>query len=444
VFEGIAGKLQGIFRRLRGEGYLTEANIREGLRDIRLALLEADVHFRVVKDLIARVQERALGEEVLRSLTPGQQFVKVVRDAIEETLGEGTEALRLPARLPSALMLVGLQGSGKTSTAGKIGARLREQGRNPLLVPCDVYRPAAIDQLRVVAAGAKLAFHEPGASRDPHAIAGAAMQAAAHNGFDVAIVDTAGRLHIDAALMEELQRLQRELRPFETLYVADAMTGQDAVRSAGEFHRLLPLTGIVLTKLDGDARGGAALSIRSATGVPIKFVGVGEKVADLEPFHPDRMASRILGMGDILSLIEKAESAFEEDEAAELQRKVTGREALTLEDLREQIGKLRRMGPLAQILEMIPGLGGRLPEGAGDEEAVGRTQAILDSMTAEERRDHTLLDGSRKRRIARGSGTSVPEINRVLRQFVQMRRMMKGMAGIARRGGRGLPTLTRH
>jgi len=438
MFEGLSGKLQTVFRKLRGEGTLTEANIREGLREIRLALLEADVNFQVVKDLVARVQERALGEEVLRSLSPGQQFVKVVRDALEETLASERAALKFPSRFPAALMLVGLQGSGKTSTAGKLGARLKGNGRNPLLVPCDVYRPAAIDQLRTVAAGAGLAFHEPGGERDPLRIARGAMQAAAQTGYDIAVIDTAGRLHIDAPLMEELQRLNEALQPFEVLYVADAMTGQDAVRSAGEFHRQLPLSGVILTKLDGDARGGAALSIKVVTGLAIKFVGTGEKVSDLEPFHPERMASRILGMGDVLSLIEKAEAAFDAGEAVQLQRKMEHGEGLSLEDFRDQLRKVRKMGPLGQLLEMIPGLGGKLPTDVDDSQ-LKRIEAILDSMTVAERRDHSLLGGSRKKRIARGSGTSVQDVNRLLKQFVQMRRMMKTVAASGRRGARGLP-----
>jgi len=438
MFEGLSGKLQTVFRKLRGEGSLTEANIREGLREIRLALLEADVNYQVVKDLTARVQERALGEEVLRSLSPGQQFVKVVRDALEETLTSERAALKLPARFPAALMLVGLQGSGKTSTAGKLGTRLKGSGRNPLLVPCDVYRPAATDQLRTVAAGAGLAFHEPGGDRDPVRIARGAMQAAAQTGYDIAVIDTAGRLHIDAPLMEELQRLHEAVQPFEVLYVADAMTGQDAVRSAGEFHRQLPLSGVILTKLDGDARGGAALSIKVVTGLPIKFVGTGEKVADLEPFHPERMASRILGMGDVLSLIEKAEAAFDEEDAVQLQRKLEGGQGLSLEDFRDQLRKVRKMGPLGQLLEMIPGMGGKLPADVDDSQ-LKRIEAILDSMTVAERRDHSLLSGSRKKRIARGSGTSVQDVNRLLKQFVQMRRMMKTVAASGRRGARGFP-----
>jgi signal recognition particle subunit SRP54 len=437
MFEGLSERLQAVFRRLKGEGHLTEANIRDSVREIRLALLEADVNFQVVKELVERVRERALGEEVLRSLSPGQQFVKVVRDALEETLGGGAEPLRSPRRKPGALMLVGLQGSGKTTTAAKIGARLKEQGRSPLLVPCDVNRPAAADQLRTVARSAGLAFHEPGAGRDALAIARQAMAAAAGSGHDVAILDTAGRLHVDEDLMEELCRLEADLQPFEVLYVADAMTGQDAVRSAGEFHRRLSLTGVVLTKLDGDARGGAALSIKHVTGLPIKLVGTGERVQDLEPFHADRMASRLLGMGDVLSLIERAESALEAEEAQRLEKKLRSRESLSLEDFRDQLRGLRRMGPLGQILEMIPGLGPQIA-GSGVEEAdLKRVEAILDSMTPGERRDHSLLNGSRKRRIARGSGTSVPEINRLLKQFVQMRKMMKMMAG-AGRAGRGL------
>ena len=437
MFEGLSDKLQAVFRRLRGEGHLSEADIREGLREIRLALLEADVNFQVVKDLVGRVRERALGEEVLRSLTPGQQFVKVVRDALEAVLGEGAQPIRPPARKPGALMLVGLQGSGKTTTAAKLGRRLKAQGGNPVLVPCDVYRPAATEQLRALAASAGLAVHEPGGSRDPLAIARAAMDTAARTGYDIAVLDPAGRLHVDETLMDELQRLQTKLQPFEVLYVADAMTGQDAVQSAGEFHRRLALTGVVLTKLDGDARGGAALSIKFVTGVPIKLVGTGEKIEDLETFHPDRMASRILGMGDVLSLIEKAESVFEEEEAVRLQKKLRGKESLTLEDFRDQLQKLRKMGPLSQVLEMIPGVGSQMAGADLDDGELRRVEAIIGSMTATERRDHTLLSGSRKRRIARGSGTSVQDVNRLLKQFVQMRKMMKGMAA-ATRGRKGL------
>ena len=437
MFEGLSQKLQGVFRKLRGEGQLSESNIREGLREIRLALLEADVHFQVVKDLIARVRERALGEEVLRSLTPGQQFIKVVREALEEVLGEGAEPLGVPSRKPGALMLVGLQGSGKTTTAAKLGRRLKAEGRNPLLVPCDVYRPAATEQLRVVARSAGLAFHEPEGQKDPLAIARGAMSAAASTGYDIVILDTAGRLHIDEALMEELQRLQSELKPFEVLYVADAMTGQDAVRSAGEFHRQLSLSGVVLTKMDGDARGGAALSIKFVTGVPIKLVGTGEKLEDLETFHPDRMTSRILGMGDVLSLIEKAETVYDEEESRRLGKKLRGKESLDLSDFRDQLRKLRKMGPLGQILEMLPGMGPGVNLQDADETELKRVEAILDSMTLAEQRDHTLLNGSRKRRIARGSGTSVQDVNRLLKQFVQMRKMMKSMAA-STRGGKGL------
>ncbi|MGD8377821.1 MAG: signal recognition particle protein [Acidobacteriota bacterium] len=440
MFEGLSDKLQGVFRKLRGEGHLSEANIREGLREIRLALLEADVHFQVVKDLIARVRERALGEEVLRSLTPGQQFVKVVRDGLVEVLGEGAEPLRRPPRMPGTVMMVGLQGSGKTTTSGKLGLRLKGEGRNPLLVPCDVYRPAATDQLRTVARGAGLAFHEPEEERDPLAIARGALKAAAATGFDIVVLDTAGRLHIDEALMQELQRLQSDLQPFEVLYVADAMTGQDAVRSAGEFHRQLALSGVVLTKMDGDARGGAALSIKFVTGVPIKLVGTGEKLEDLETFHPERMASRILGMGDVLSLIERAESVYDEEESRRLQKKLRSKDSLSLADFRDQLRKLRRMGPLSQIIEMIPGLGPGVQAGDADEGELRRVEAIIDSMTPAERHDHTLLNGSRKKRIARGSGTSVQDVNRLLKQFVQMRKMMKGMAA-AGRGGRKLPGL---
>jgi signal recognition particle subunit SRP54 len=439
VFDGLSGKLQDVFRRIRGEGRLTESNIQRTLREIRLALLEADVHFQVVKDLIARVREQALGEEVLRSLTPGQQLVKVVHHALEEVLGEGSADLKLPGRVPAALMLVGLQGSGKTSTSGKLGLRLKGEGHAPLLVPCDVYRPAATEQLRTLARSADLGFHEPGGEGKPLAIVRGAMEEARRTGYDVLVVDTAGRLHIDEPLMEELKQLQKELTPFEVLYVADAMTGQDAVRSAGEFHRQLALTGVVLTKLDGDARGGAALSIKHVTGLPIRFAGTGEKLEDLERFHPDRMASRILGMGDVLTLVEKAEGLYEEDEARQFQKKLRSRDSLDLEDFRDQLRKLRRMGPLSQVLEMIPGLGGKVPMGDVDEGQFKQVEAIIDSMTPAERKDPSLLNGSRRRRIARGSGTTVQDVNRLLKQFVQMRKMMKTMAGAARKGGVGSP-----
>ncbi len=439
MFDGLTGKLQAVFRRVRGEGRITESNMRESLREIRMALLEADVHFQVVKALLAQVRERALGEEVLRSLTPGQQLVKIVKEALEEVLGTGVEDLKVPGKRPATLMLVGLQGSGKTSTAGKLGLRLKRQGNTPLLVPCDVYRPAAIEQLRVLAESTGLGFFEPGDLRDPQAIAAAGLKEAARTGYDVVVVDTAGRLHIDETMMGELEALRTTLNPFEILFVADAMTGQDAVRSAGEFHRQLPLTGVILTKLDGDARGGAALSIRHVTGLPIKFVGMGEKMENLEQFHPERMASRILGMGDVLSLVEKAESVFEEGEAHKLEKKLRSRESLNLEDFRDQLRKLRRMGPLGQLLEMIPGLGGNIPEGAVDEKQLGRVEAMIDSMTPVERRDPSVLNGSRRRRIARGSGTTVQDVNRLLKQFVQMRKMMKNMVGAGGKGGFRLP-----
>jgi len=439
MFEGLTDKLQGVFRRIRGEGHISEKNIQDSLREIRMALLEADVHFQVVKTLLARVREQALGEEVLRSLKPGQQLVKIVRDALEEILGSEGAELKIPARKPAALMLVGLQGSGKTSTAAKLARRLQQQDRTPLLVPCDVYRPAAMEQLRVLADSLDLAFHEPGEERSPARIAAAAMEEAARTGFDVVLIDTAGRLHIDQELMGELEVLRETVNPFEILFVADAMTGQDAVRSAGEFHRQLPLTGVILTKMDGDARGGAALSIRHVTGLPIKFVGVGERMEDLEPFHPDRMASRILGMGDVLTLVEKAESVFEEDEARQLQKKMRSKESLNLEDFRDQLRKLRRMGPISQLLEMIPGMGGKIPVGEADEGQLQKVEAMIDSMTPAERRDPSLLNGSRRKRVARGSGSTVQDVNRLLKQFVQMRKMMKSMAGTGGKGGFRIP-----
>ncbi len=439
MFEGLTDKLQGVFRRIRGEGHISEKNIQDSLREIRMALLEADVHFQVVKTLLARVREQALGEEVLRSLKPGQQLVKIVRDALEEVLGSEGAELKIPGRKPAALMLVGLQGSGKTSTAAKLALRLRKQDRTPLLVPCDVYRPAAIEQLRVLAGSLDLAFHEPREERNPAHMAAAAMEEAARTGFDVVLIDTAGRLHIDQELMGELEVLRETVHPFEILFVADAMTGQDAVRSAGEFHAQLPLTGAILTKMDGDARGGAALSIRHVTGLPIKFIGVGERMEDLEPFHPDRMASRILGMGDVLTLVEKAESVFEEEEARQLQKKMRSKESLNLEDFRDQLRKLRSMGPLSQLLEMIPGMGGKIPVGEADEGQLQKVEAMIDSMTPGERRDPSLLNGSRRKRVARGSGSTVQDVNRLLKQFVQMRKMMKSMAGTGGKGGFRIP-----
>jgi signal recognition particle subunit SRP54 len=442
VFENLAERLQRVLKDLGGQGRVSEAVLQQSLREVRLALLEADVHVGVAKTLLERVREKALGQEVLRSLTPGQQVVKIVRDELEALLGGGLATpLRFAPRPPTVLLLVGLQGSGKTTSAAKLGAWLKRAGRYPYLVPADVYRPAAIEQLVRIGTAAGLKVHAHDGRQKPLDIAREAVGQALRSGFDTVIVDTAGRLHVDEALMDELRELKRALAPTEILFVADAMTGQDAVRSAGEFHAALTATGVVLTKLDGDARGGAALSIRHVTQLPIKFVGIGEKVTDFEPFHPERMVGRILGMGDVLGLIEKAEETFDERETEELERKLR-RNEFTLGDFRDQLRRLRRMGPLSSVVAMLPGMS-HVREGDLDAQALVRVIAIIDSMTPRERANPRLLDGSRKRRISRGSGRGVAEINRLLKQFAQIRRMMKTAQAAVKGKGRGsrLPRL---
>ena len=438
MLENLTSRLQQVLRNIRGEGRLTEKNIQDGLREIRMALLEADVNLKVAKAFIERVRARALGQEVLESLSPAQHLVKILRDELEALLGEGTAEISLRGPAPAILMMVGLQGSGKTSTAAKLALRLKGQGRVPLLVPADVYRPAAVDQLEVLARTSGLNVFDGKGATDPRAICRDALSLAKSTGYDTMIVDTAGRLHIDGAMMTEVKDLCTILAPREILYVADSMTGQDAVTSAGAFAAAVPLTGVVLTKLDGDTRGGAALSIKETIGVPIKFIGVGEKMVDLEPFHPDRLASRIIGMGDVLGLIERAEAASEGEDPEELARQLVEGD-FTLEDLRHQLGRVRRMGPLSSLLEMLPGFGG-LPEGMSlEDDALKSTQAILDSMTADERMRPSIISGSRKRRIAKGSGTKVQDINRLLKQHAQMKKMMRTMTAKGRggRGGRG-------
>jgi signal recognition particle subunit SRP54 len=433
VFESLSERLQRTLKNLRGQGRVNEAVLQASLREIRMALLEADVHVSVVRDLTGAVREKALGEEVLRSLTPGQQVVKIVRDELARLLGEAEPArLRFASKPPTVVLLAGLQGSGKTTTAAKLGVWLKRDGHHPFLVPADVYRPAAIEQLVRVARSAGLSVLEHDGSAKPIDIARRGVDEARRSGHDVVLVDTAGRLHVDEALMDEVRGIRAALEPQEVLFVADAMTGQDAVRSAGEFHAALRCTGVVLTKLDGDARGGAALSIRHVTGVPVKFVGVGEKPGDLEPFHPDRMVGRILGMGDVLSLIEKAEQAIDEDEARELEKKLR-HDRFTLEDFRDQLKMLRRMGPLSGVVAMLPGMS-HVRESDLDSGALVRAIAIVDSMTPPERSNPRLLDGSRKKRVSRGSGQSVQEINRLLKQFAQMQRMMKTMRTAAKKG----------
>ena len=429
MFEGLQGKLQGVFRDLRGEGRITPEVLEEALRQIRMALLEGDVHFRVVKSFIERVRERAAAEEVLASLTPAQQVVKIVRDELSALLGdEGTE-LRLDGR-PAVVLLAGLQGSGKTTTAGKLARRLQQRGRHPMLVAGDLQRAAAVEQLVQVGRAVGVPVLGPDPGEKVEQLAERALKVARDRGHDVLIFDTAGRLHVDEALMAEIRRLADRLQPSEALFVADAMTGQDAVKSAGAFAAALPLTGAILTKLDGDSRGGAALSIRTVAKVPIRFVGTGERAEQLELFHPDRMASRIIGMGDVLSLIERAEQQIDQGEAQRLAEGL-GRGQLTLEDLRDQMRQIRKLGSMGQILEMLPKVGPLrgLDNLQVDDGQLKRVEAILDSMTPLERRRPQLLDGSRKRRIARGSGTHVQEINQLLRQYQQMQKMLKGGQG---------------
>jgi len=439
MFDSLSARLQDVFRGLRGEVRLTEQSVESALREIRMALLEADVNFKVVKAFVDRVRDRAVDQEVLRSLTPGQQVVRIVRDEMLALFGEIPGGLPPSSVTPRVILLLGLQGSGKTTTSGKLAVWLKRQGRHPVLVSTDVRRPAAIEQLGIVGRQSGAAVYDPAGNLDPVARAEGAVADARLRGFDVVIVDTAGRLHIDDELMDELVAIKRAVSPVDLLYVADAMTGQDAIKSAGEFNRRVGVTGVVLSKLDGDARGGAALSVVSVVGVPIAFVGSGERLQDLEPFHPDRVVSRVLGMGDVLSLIEKAEQAIDKDQAKQLEEKIR-RDQFTLEDFRDQLRTLRRMGPLEHLLGMIPGMPNlkeAAPDGI-DEKQVHRIEAIINSMTPHERRSHHVINGSRRKRIARGSGTSVEEVNRLLKQFVQMRKMLKVVGGMSSgQGGRG-------
>ena len=429
MFDGLNTKLQDVFKRLKGEGRVSEEILDEAMREIRIALLEADVHFRVVKAFVQRLRERAIGQEVLQSLTPAQQVIKIVRDELEVLLGETGKELELTAR-PTVVMVCGLQGSGKTTTIGKLAHRLQSQGRHPLMVAADLQRAAAVEQLVQVGASTSTPVLEPEAGEDVLALGKRALKVATERANDVILLDTAGRLHIDEELMSELAQLSSVIGPQETLLVADAMTGQDAVRSAEEFAKVIPLTGVILTKLDGDMRGGAALSVRSVARVPIRFVGVGEKSEDLELFHPDRMASRILGMGDVLSLIEKAEQGLDAAETQRLAENIAKRE-FTLEDLRDQLKQMRKLGPLSQVMEMLPKTGPLkgLDASMVDESRLTTVEAIVNSMTPQERRRPQILNGSRRKRIAIGSGTSVQEINQVLKQYRQMRKMLKGVKG---------------
>jgi signal recognition particle subunit SRP54 len=437
MFENLSHKLLTAFDKLRGRGKLTEEDVAAAMREVRLALLEADVNFRVVKEFIARVRERCVGQEVLESLSPDQHVVKIVYEELAQLLGSNAAPINLDGN-PAIVLLAGLQGGGKTTTAGKLASLLRKRGRKPLLVAADIYRPAAIKQLQVIGDSLNIPVYSMGDRQDPLDIARGAIASAKAHGQDVVIIDTAGRLHIDEEMMAEVQRVHDAVEPSETLLVVDAMTGQDAVTVADAFNQRLEVDGFVLTKLDGDARGGAALSLRAVTQKPIKLVGTGEKLDALEPFHPERMASRILGMGDVLSLIEKAEEAIDARKAAELEAKLRSNR-FDFDDYLSQLQQVRKMGPLDQVLSMIPGLGGqRQLQGLElDERQVKRQEAIIQSMTAEERRDPDIINGSRKRRIARGSGSSVQDVNRLITQYQQMRAMVRMMVDAEKGKRRG-------
>jgi len=432
VFENLAVKLQDIFKKLRGKGKLTEKDVKEGLREIRLALLEADVNYKVVKDFIQRIMERAVGSEVLESLTPGQQIVKIVYDELTALMGTTNSKIAISPKPPTIVMLVGLQGSGKTTTAAKLANYFKKNGKHPLLVAADIYRPAAIKQLNVLGEKIGVQVFSMGDKINPVDIAKASIEYGTKNGFDMIILDTAGRLHINEELMEELKDIKVAIKPNEILLVVDAMTGQDAVNVAEHFNSILGIDGIIMTKLDGDTRGGAALSVKAVTGKPIKFVGVGEKIDALEPFYPDRMASRILGMGDVLTLIERAQATYDEKRAKELEKKIREQQ-FTLEDFFEQLQQIKRMGPLNQILSMIPGLTPKQLEGINvDDKNLIKIEAIINSMTKEERQNPSIINGSRRKRIAKGSGTTIQDVNNLLKSFEQMKKLMKQFGGISK------------
>jgi len=447
MLDSLTNRLTGILDRLRGFGRLTEENIQEALREVRVALLEADVNFKVVKGFIDRVREKAVGQDVLQSLTPGQQVVKVVRDELVELLGGSAHRLAMAPHPPTVVMLVGLQGSGKTTSAAKLARHFQKQGQHPLLAAVDVYRPAAVDQLKTL--GAQLGIPVVGeATQRPVDICAAARDEAARRGLSPLILDTAGRLHIDEEMLEELRAIKRAVGPHHVLLVVDAMTGQDAVTVAEKFNAAIGIDAVILTKMDGDARGGAALSVRQVTGRPIAFVGVGEKTEALEPFHPDRLAQRILGMGDVLSLVEKAQATVDAGQAEALAQKIRD-DAFTLEDFATQLKQLRSMGPLGQLMDMVPffkGAKGLPKEMSGEEQELDRYGAIIASMTPHERREPSVINGSRRARIARGSGTSVSDVNRLLKQYAQLKKMMKGLKNMEGRMGKfkgALPFLPR-
>jgi signal recognition particle subunit SRP54 len=441
MFDNLTEKFDSVFKKLRGHGRLNEENIQEALREVRLVLLEADVNFRVVKDFVSSVRERAVGQDVLKSLTPAQQVIKIVRDELGRLMGEeGENRLDLASRPPVPIMLCGLQGAGKTTTCGKLALKLRKEKRNPLLVPADIYRPAAIEQLKTVGRQLGIAVFDSLPGQDPVRICEEARRFAELNGYDTLILDTAGRLHVDEELMQELVRIKASLAPREVLFVADAMTGQDAVNVARSFDEKLDISGVILTKLDGDARGGAALSIRAVTGKPIKLVGMGEKMDALETFHPDRMAQRILGMGDVLSLIEKAEAVIDRDQAAALEQRLR-KEGFTLETFRDQLQSIKKMGSMESLLKMIPGAGKALKEAKGmqlPDKELKKIEAIINSMTPGERQNHRILNGSRRLRIARGSGTTVQDVNQLVKRFTEAQKMMKKMQQLGPKGLKGL------
>ena len=441
MFESLQDKLGEVFKKLKGHGKLSERNIQDALKEVRMSLLEADVNFRVVRGFIDHVRERAMGTEVMESLTPGQQFVKIVNEELTGLMGSRASELNLAGRPPVPVMMVGLQGSGKTTSLGKLGKHLKHKGRNPYLVPADVYRPAAIDQLKTLAGQLDLPCWDSSTKDDPVKICTDAHAFAERNGYDVLLIDTAGRLQIDEQMMDEVVNIKKAVNPREILFVADAMTGQDAVNVAKEFNDRLEITGVVLTKMDGDARGGAALSIKQVTGKPIKFVGTGEKLDALEVFHPDRMAGRILDMGDVMTLIERAEQSMDEKRAKELERKLRKNE-FTLEDFRDQLGQLRQMGGIGQLMTMLPGVGKMkkaMKDFEPDEGQLVKIEAIINSMTPEERRNHAILNGSRRKRIARGSGTTIQDVNALIKQYIQAKKMIAKMTKAQGKGlGKGM------
>jgi len=442
AFESLSEKLSGVFKKLRGKGVLTEADINEAMREVKLALLEADVNYKVVKEFVADVKEKALGEEVLKSLTPGQQVVKIVNDELVALMGGGSSKLTYSPSGFTTILMVGLQGTGKTTTCAKLAAYLKKQGKHPMLAACDVQRPAAIDQLEVVGGQVDVPVFCDRESKDPADIALRARKEAERKGLDMLIVDTAGRLHVDEALMEELKEVKKAVKPHEILLVVDAMTGQDAVTAAEAFHEAMGIDGIVMTKLDGDTRGGAALSVKSVTGRPIKFIGMGEKLDALEPFYPDRMASRILGMGDVMSLIEKAQEAVDEEKAAELEKRLA-KNQFTLEDFLDQIGQIKGMGGLGKVLNMLPGVQGKVSEDDMDagEKEFRTMEAIIQSMTPEERKKPDLLNASRRKRIAAGAGVTVAKVNQLIKKYEDTRKLMKQLNNgkLGKRFGRRFP-----